>query len=289
MNNFSEKKNAYIPIIGKTNVGKSTIFNKLINKKISITSSKKNTTQKNIIGIKTKKNNQYIYIDTPGFSKNKNQKKYIFLVIKNIKIYFNIKKINIIFFIIENFISFYEIILIKELEKTKIPLLLLINKIDKIKDKKKLLPLINKIKEKNKYIHTIFPISKYEKLNIYKKIENNIKIFLKKSNHIFNNKKKTTCSKSFIILEKIREKTIRLIGDEIPYFINFKLNKININKNFYEIHIYILIKKNQYKKILIGKKGKKIKKIIFLSSKSIKNYLKTKKKIKLFIIIKKNK
>ncbi len=281
-----KKKCAYIPIIGKTNVGKSTIFNELIKKKISITSNKKNTTQKNIIGIYTKKNKQYIYIDTPGLKNKENTNLYIKKIINYTKKYFNIKIINLIILVIEKKINLNEIKLMNNLKNIKTPILLLINKIDKIKNKLLLLPYINYLKKKTKYI-SIIPISAFKKKYL-KLIKNNfIKKYLTKQKHYFKLNKKTNCENKFIISEIIREKIVRLTGDEIPYSINVKIEKYNIKKINKYIFILILIKKKQHMKIIIGKNGKKIKKIIYLSKIDILKYFKINKKINLKITFKK--
>ncbi len=279
-------KCVYIPIIGKTNTGKSTLFNKLIKKKISITSKKKNTTQKRIIGINTNKNNQYIYIDNPGFFPYQSPNKYIQNIIYFLKNFFLIKKINLFIFIIGLSINLYEIELIKIFKKKKINILLLINKIDKLKNKLILLPYIKKINNiNNKYI-SIIPICIKKKKHIKNLINKFIKNFMIISKHFYKKNIITNCNNEFIISEIIREKTIRLLGDEIPYFLNFKTKKIIHINNIYKIECIIFFKKKQYNKIIIGFNGNKIKKIIKLSIRSIKKYLNTEKNIFLNISLK---
>ncbi len=277
----NKEKCIFLPILGKTNVGKSTLFNKLIKKKISITSKKKNTTKNNIFGIDTdKKNNiQYIYIDTPGFNKIINFKKYINYYI-NIPIkYFNFNKIKIIILVIEINIDFYEIQLIKNLKKIKI--LVFINKIDKIKKKILLLPFIKKI-QKNKNIYAIFFTSKKEKLNI-NIIKKYFKKFLKKKKFIYKKHIKTDCDTKFVLKEIIREKIIRLTGDEIPYTTKIIINSIIKNNKSQNIIASIIVKKKQHIPILIGSKGKKIKKIIKLSQISSFKYFNKKTNFKIKI------
>ncbi len=281
------KKCINVLIIGRNNVGKSTLFNKLIEKKISITSKKKNTTNKNIIGINTNKKNQYIYIDTPGFNKFEEFNK-TFYNIKNIILKKNyIFNINLIILIIEKKNFFYEKLIIKKINKKNIPLLILINKIDKIKKKELILPFIKKISLNIKYIY-IIPTSIRKKKYI-KKIQKIIDKYLIKSNHYFNKKKKTIYDNKFIFSEIIREKIFRLIGDEIPYNIYVKIYKIINLKKKISIYSFLYINKKQYFPILIGKLGNKIKNIINLSKKDIKKYIKYKKKIQLFIKIKNDK
>ncbi|WMC20339.1 MAG: GTPase Era [Enterobacteriaceae bacterium PSpyr] len=273
-------KNLFVSIIGRTNVGKSTLLNKLIKKKFFITSKKKNTTIENTYSIYKKKNYKIIYIDNPGF----------ILYNKKISTYIINKKkynIDIIIYIIEGtIINNDDKKIIKILKKIKCYIILIINKIDIIKNKIYLLPYIKFLKKKINFKELI-PVS--AKFNINIDIIN--KIIIKQLN-IKKKKKKFfyyKYSKKKIILEVIREKIIRFLGQEIPYKINIKIYNIYIsNKNKYNIFILILVKNLNQKKIIIGKNGNKIK-IIGINSR-IEIEKKIKKKINLFLkVIIKNK
>ncbi len=281
-----KKKCIYISIIGRSNVGKSTLFNLLINKKISITSKRKNTTKKYILGINTINNNQYIYIDTPGFNNYKNFKK-IFNKINyflNKNIYLNIK-INLIIIIIENKYFFYEKKIIKKINIKKIPILILINKIDKIKNKNIILNFIKKLKN-NINNENIIPICIKKKKHI-KYLQNIINKYLIKSKHYFKKNIKTIHNIKFIIKEIIKEKILKFIREEIPYNILIKIKKIiNLNKKKI-IFCNIYTKNKRHINIIVGKNGKNIKNINNLSKKDIEKYYNNKKKIELFIHIKK--
>ncbi len=279
-----KKKCICISIMGRTNVGKSTLFNKLINKKISIISKRKNTTKKYILGINTIKNKQYIYIDTPGFNNYKEfkkifYKKYFFLNKNNLK-----NKINLIIMIIEKKNFFYEKEIIKKINLKNIPLLILINKIDKIKNKKLILPFIKILKNNIKY-ESIIPITIKKKKHI-KYLQNIINNFLIESKHYFKKKIKTIHNTKFIIKEIIKEKILKFIREEIPYLILIKIKKIINFKKKKIIFCNIYTKKKRHINIIIGKSGKNIKYINNLSEIDIKKYYNNKKKIKLFIHIK---
>ncbi len=271
-----------VSIIGKYNVGKSTLFNKLINKKISITSKKKNTTQKSLIGIKNKKNKQFIYIDNPGLNDN-NIIKYIKNIIKYIKYNLSGNKINLFIMIIEKKLSYYEIKIIKFIKKIKISLIVLISKIDKLKKKNLLLNTINEIKKLK--INNIIPINLKKKKYLIP-IKKMINKFLINKEHLFKKNILTNETDEYFIKEIIREKIFRLMGDEIPYKLKFKINNFYKNNNKLYIECYIIIFKKQYIKILIGKNGNKINKILFLSKISINKYFNNKYYIKLIIKIK---
>ncbi|CAL4320684.1 GTPase Era [Buchnera aphidicola] len=279
-----KKKQKYcgeILIIGNQNTGKSSLMNKLVEKKISITSKKRNTTQKKILGIQTIKNYQFIYIDTPGLTRHNNKKKFL----KNI--YFNQKinkKIKIIIFVLDKLLLEKNIQIITNFfKKKKIILLIVLNKIDKIKKKNIILPFIKKIKEKC-FFKEIIPISSKtgENINILKKI---IKKNLPKNKHEFHKNKCENSSTKFKIKEIIREKIMRYFGDELPYIINIKIYSM-IPNQYGEIIIKsnIYVKYARQKKIFIGTKGNKIKLLSLLARKDIKKILK--KNIHLYIWIK---
>ncbi len=269
-------------IIGKTNIGKSTLLNKLIKNKISITSKKKNTTTENIIGIRNKKNKQFIYIDTIGINIKTNIIKHIQKIIKYVKNNILNNKINLFIILVENLINIYEIKLIKIIKKKKIPILIIINKVNKIKNKLTILKTIEKLKKIN--INNILPINikKKKHIKLVKKYINNY--LIKNKNFIFKKYIISNKNKNYIINEIIREKIYRLIGDEIPYNLKFKTN-IEKNNNYLYIINNIFTYKKQYINILNGKNKKRIKKIFILSKLNIKKKLK-KKKFKLFIKIK---
>ncbi|MFI4819165.1 MAG: GTPase Era [Enterobacterales bacterium] len=260
----------YVSIIGRPNVGKSTLLNYLIGSKISITSKKKQTTKKFILGIYTHLLYQVIYIDNPGFVIK--QKKKFFL---NKKIYKNItNKIDTIIFVVEIIKwNTIEDTLLKIIKKKKCNIILAINKIDKISNKKLILPFIKLINSKNLF-YEIIPISAKNGINIdiLSKIVCNS---IKNRNHIFPKNYITNQSKKNLISEIIREKVIRLTGDEIPNLISVYIEKINKNENgLYIIYSILFVNNINHKKIIIGKNGNKIKKIIILAKNEIEKLLK---------------
>ncbi|AGI27062.1 GTPase Era [Candidatus Portiera aleyrodidarum] len=260
-----------VTIVGSSNVGKSTLINRILGHKISITSRHRLTTRKQIIGIKTTGNIQMIYLDTPGVLK-KDYKQYNQIWINAINI------ADCVIVVIDRmYWNIEEHILFKHLKKINISIIIVINKIDWIKNKQILLPWLKKIYKKIK-CSEIIPIS--AKLGIgIKELESIIISHLPKNSHCFPAYKKTDQNKSFLIAELIREKIIKKLHSEIPYFINVKLEKI-IN-TFKIIHIYalIIVKRNSQKHIILGI----IKKICIEARIAIENIFNKKIMLKIWV------
>ncbi|WP_343154948.1 GTPase Era [Buchnera aphidicola (Pseudoregma panicola)] len=268
-------------ILGKTNVGKSTLFNKLIGNKISIISNRKNTTKKYILGVKNDINYQSIFIDTPGFNNKKYKKNKLKIFNKNFYI-------DIIILVIDKIIWKKEDeIIFKNLNKHKRPIILVINKIDKIKNKKVLLPFFKNIYKNNKFFKLI-PISAKKEYNILE-LKNVIKKILPIRNHIFKKTFVTYNTKKFFISEIIREKFMYYLQQEIPYKLKFQTKTIKkmLNKELY-IKTLVIVKNNRHKKIVIGKNGNMIKKCNIKSRAEIEKILKKKVHLYINVLYKKN-
>ncbi|QCI20398.1 GTPase Era [Buchnera aphidicola (Brachycaudus cardui)] len=281
--NIKQKYCGWITIIGKSNVGKSTLLNKIIGKKISIVSRKKNTTQTHITGINTKKYYQCIYTDTPGFIFNKKNDKIEYK--KNI--FFNIvKNSTLIMFVIDQ-VSWTEKdnIIFNKIKKNGIPVIIIINKIDKISNKNILLPFIDFIKKKTQAIE-IIPISAKKTKNMML-LYNIVKNYLPKNPHVYPENHITTNSQFFTISEIIREQLILFLGDELPSIVKVEIEYLKeIENNQLHIRALILVIHSRQKKIIIGHNGEKIKKISIISRYKIEKELH--KKIHLLLWVKKD-
>ena len=249
----------FISIIGKPNVGKSTLLNKLIGEKISITANKPQTTRYKILGIKTVANKQAVYIDTPGICL-KNYSKLNKLMNKAAKS--SLKDVDLIMFVVESlhWNSQDEAVLheIKKIKKT-LPVFLLLTKLDLVPDHKLLLPEIKKLSEKYNFTE-IFPISVRKNINVTA-LEEKIFNTLPQAPHYFLNSI-TDRNLNFRATEIIREKLIRNLNQELPYALNVEIiNVITKPKNTYKIDAVIWVEKIGQKKIVIGENGSKLKTI----------------------------
>uniref|UniRef100_A0A451DF79 GTPase Era n=1 Tax=Buchnera aphidicola (Cinara pseudotsugae) TaxID=2518978 RepID=A0A451DF79_9GAMM len=243
-------------IVGRTNVGKSTLLNQFITSNISITSRKPNTTQLHITGIYTSNVIQFELIDSPGIQiGNKN-----YLDKKKLRDTYNlIQETNVIIFMITGFVwTTQEQKLLEYIKKNNDKYIIVINKIDKIKNKKSLLPFIFKISQLIEN-HEIFLISAKKKMYLEKLITC-INKKLPISQHKYLNDVKTTCTKKFLTAEIIRETLINLLNQELVYAFTVSIYHLyqDANKR-YIIECIIFIKNIHHKKIIIGSRGKKIK------------------------------
>ena len=254
---MSDFKCGYVSIIGQPNVGKSTLLNKILDKKISITSRKSQTTRNNIIGVKTLKNAQLIFLDTPGIhsQSKKTLNKYLN---KSAKSVFEDSDI-LLFLIQRNKLTAQDKSIINEFKNSNVKTICAINKIDQIADKNSLLPLINELAMEHSFTD-IVPISALKGNgvdNLVKVLESHLPFnpYFYPSDHNFNQ------HSNFFISELIREKITRIMGDEIPYEVYVEVEKNEVIDNRLEIDIVIYVAKSSQKSIVIGKDGEQLKKI----------------------------
>ena len=275
----------YVSIIGKPNVGKSTIINSILNKKLSITSRKSQTTRNNIIGFKTQGNKQMILIDTPGMH-IKSQKTMNKILNKSAQSI--IEDSDIILFVIQRLsLDKEDELIIEKITETDQKVICVINKIDQIENKNKLLPFIEKLSS-FKVFHEILPISAKTKDGI-NQLESIIMSNLPENMHIYSQDDFIIQDDSeFMISELIREKIIRKLGDELPHDIFVEINIFDKKDNVTEIHATIFVNRNSQKQIVIGAKGEVLKHIGTEARIEIEKYLDSKVFLKTWVKVKKN-
>lgn len=248
----------FIAIVGRPNVGKSTLLNKILGQKISITSRKAQTTRHRIVGIKTEGAYQAIYVDTPGLHI---EEKRAINRLMNRAASSAIGDVDLIIFVVDgtHWNADDEMVLNK-LRNAKAPVVLAINKVDNIKNKDELLPFITDISGKFNFAH-IVPISAQHGNNVHE-LEKIVRQSLREGAHHFPEDYVTDRSQRFMASEIIREKLMRFTGEELPYSVTVEIEQFKVNeRGTYEINGLILVEREGQKKMVIGAGGQKIKTI----------------------------
>ena len=247
----------YVAILGRPNVGKSTLLNRLIGQKLSITSRKPQTTRHQILGIKTLEQTQIIYVDTPGINKSGERAlhRYLNKAAKSI-----VRDVHLILFVIEalNWTDEDDVVL-DALKQADCPIILAVNKVDRIKDKDKLLPFLQEVATKADFADVI-PVSATKAVQL-KELEKEIILHLPVSEHYYPEDQITTRSSRFVASEIIREKIIRLLGDELPYVTSVEIEKFDDQPKLLKLHALIWVERENQKPIVIGKNGASLKRI----------------------------
>ena len=248
----------FIAIVGRPNVGKSTLLNKILGQKISITSRKAQTTRHRIVGIHTEGAYQAIYVDTPGLHI---EEKRAINRLMNRAASSAIGDVDLIIFVVEGtkWTEDDEMVLNK-LRAAKAPVVLAINKIDNVKEKDELLPHITELSQKFDFVE-ILPISAQRGKNVHI-LQKIVRDSLREGVHHFPEEYITDRSQRFMASEIIREKLMRFTGEELPYSVTVEIEQFKVNeRGVYEINGLILVEREGQKKMVIGAKGQKIKTI----------------------------
>ncbi|SCB98415.1 GTP-binding protein Era [Gilliamella bombicola] len=274
----------FVAIVGRPNVGKSTLLNQLLGQKVSITSRKAQTTRHRIVGIDTQDNDQIIYIDTPGLHI---EEKRAINRLMNRAASSSIGDVELVIFVVEgtHWTDDDEMVANK-LKDCKSPVLLVINKIDNVTDKTQLLPHIQTISQKVNFLDVV-PISaeKGEGIDIIKDI---VKKHLPEGEHHFPEDYITDRSQRFMASEIIREKLMRFLGDELPYSVTVEIEQFKVDERngMYRINGLILVERDGQKKMVIGNKGEKIKKIGIEARKDMQSFFDNKVHLELWVKVK---
>lgn len=249
-------KSGFVTLVGRPNVGKSTLLNSIIGKKVAITSNKPQTTRNNIKGIYNDSESQIVFVDTPGIHKP-NHKLGEFL---NKQAYYSINDVDVILFLVDasESLGTGDKFVIEKFKDLKKPVILIINKIDKLTKEE----VVNKILEyKDLYdFSEIIPLSALKKSNI-KELIPSIKKYLKDDICYYDTNDYTNQSVEFLIAERIREKVFNLTEEEVPHSITVVIESIEISKESYKINAAIIVDRLSIKKIIVGHQGSKIKEI----------------------------
>lgn len=247
----------YVAIVGRPNVGKSTLLNHILGQKLAITSRKPQTTRHNMLGIKTEGDIQAIYVDTPGMHKSNE---------KALNRYMNktasaaLKDVDVVIFVVDRTRWTEEDQLVLDrVQYVQGPLILAINKTDRIEDKADLMPHLEWL-QKQLPNAEIVPISAQQGHNL-DALEGLIAQHLPENDHFFPEDQITDRSSRFLAAELIREKIMRQLGAELPYQITVEIEEFKQQGKTLHIHGLILVERDGQKKIIIGDKGERIKRI----------------------------
>jgi len=272
----------YVALVGRPNVGKSTLLNHLLGQKISITSRKPQTTRHRVLGIKTEGATQIVYVDTPGLHK---------IEPKAINRYMNqtasqaMLDVDVVIFVIERLRWTEEDDwVLEKVKHVQCPVILALNKIDLIDDKKQLLPALQKLSEKFSFAE-IFPLSALRGHNL-DALETAIKRRLPENPHFFPEDQVTDRSERFLAAELVREKVMRQLGEELPYEITVEIESFKREGKLLTIDALILVERDGQKKIVIGNGGERIRQIGEEARKDMQKLFDSKIMLKLWVKVK---
>ena len=238
-------------------MGKSTLLNHLLGQKLSITSRKPQTTRQHLLGIKTTKTEQIIYVDTPGIHENARRAINRYM---NRTAFSALDSVNVIIFLVEalQWTSEDELVL-KRIKDSGIPAILAINKVDKLEDKNALLPFIQELSGKMDFIE-IIPISATKGINL-PQLETCVREHLDVAEAFYPEDQITDRSQRYLAAELVREKLMRMLGQELPYDLTVEIEKFKEEKARLHIHALIWVERNNQKAIVIGDKGSRLKNV----------------------------
>lgn len=277
------KKAGFASIIGRPNVGKSTLMNKIIGQKIAITSNKPQTTRNRIQTVYTGEEGQIVFLDTPGIHKAKNKLgDYMVGVARR-----SIDDVDVVLFLVEptTYIGAGEKSIIEDLKKTDIPVLLVINKVDTIK-KEEILEVIDTYRKELDFVE-IIPVSALKGNNVETLLSCIFK-FLPYGPAFYDEDTITDQPEKQIVAELIREKALRSLSDEIPHGVAVAIDSMKFEKKLCRIDATIICERDSHKGIIIGKGGTMLKKIGSLARPEIEEMLGTKVFLQLWVKVKKD-
>lgn len=277
-------KSGFVAVIGRPNVGKSTLINSLIGQKIAIMSDKPQTTRNKILCVLTQEDAQILFIDTPGIHKPKHKLgEYMVHVAEN-----TLKEVDVIMFVVDatEDLGAGELYILERLQATNKPVILVVNKVDQV-SKQKILPIISRYTDRYDFIGAV-PISAKEKVNLDVLVDE-IKKHLVEGPQYYPEDMVTDQPERMVVAELIREKVLHLTREEIPHAIAVEIEEMTTrhNEDVY-IRATIYVERDSQKGIVIGAKGALLKEIGALARTDIENLLGSKVFLDLWVKVKKD-
>ncbi|MCL5043284.1 MAG: GTPase Era [Gammaproteobacteria bacterium] len=247
----------YVAIVGRPNVGKSTLLNHILGQKLAITSRKPQTTRHTLLGIKTEGAVQAIYVDTPGLHKDNEKALNRFM---NKSASQALRDVDVVLFVVDRLRwTDEDEMVLERVRHVQCPVLLVVNKVDRLEDKKQLLPHLEWLTTQLPEAEVV-PVSALQGRNI-EHLEALIAERLPQSEHFYPDDQLTDRSSRFLAAELIREKVMRQLGAEIPYQVTVEIEQFKQEGKILHIHALILVEREGQKKIIIGDGGERMKKI----------------------------
>lgn len=256
MNSTLNFRTGFVAIVGRPNVGKSTLMNRLIGQKISIVSRKAQTTRHRISGVLTNASHQYIFVDTPGFQ---TQHKTALNRAMNRSIVQTLADVDIVLLIVEAGRFGADDQAVADMVPAGVPIAVVINKVDKLNDKTRLLPFIQQLQDTKRFAEFI-PVSAERGTGLDRLLET-VGNYLPEGDPVFGEDDITDRSERFLASEFLREKVFRQLGEELPYSIAVEIEKFETEGQLRRIHAAIIVDKENHKGIVIGEKGGRLKRI----------------------------
>ncbi|WP_425666076.1 GTPase Era [Vibrio tubiashii] len=249
----------FVAIVGRPNVGKSTLLNRILGQKISITSRKPQTTRHRIMGVDTEGDYQAIFVDTPGLHI---EEKRAINRLMNRAANSSLSDVNLVFFLVDgtHWTADDEMVLTK-LQKSNFPVVLCVNKVDVVQDRNEVMMHMQEVSRKMDFVDVVPISAKHGKnINVLRK---HVRDHLPKATHHFPEEYVTDRSQRFMASEIVREKLMRFTGEELPYSVTVEIERFDYNPETDGFHInaLILVERLGQKKMVIGKGGEKIKTI----------------------------
>ena len=271
-------KSGFIGLVGRPNVGKSTLLNSIIGRKVAITSNKPQTTRNNIQGIYTDGDYQMVFVDTPGIHKPKHKLGKVL----NKQAFFSINDVDIILFLVDitEKLGPGDKFIIEMFKNINKPVILILNKIDKL-PKEEILIKIDEYKDLYNF-DEIVPVSALKRENVSHLIDV-LKKYLPDTIRYFDDNTVTNVDVTFMISEYIREKVLELTNEEVPHSTTCIVENIEEDNNTIIINASIIVDRDNLKKIIIGKNGSMIKEIGIRARKDIEELLNKKVYLDLFV------
>lgn len=252
-------RSGYVAIIGRPNVGKSTLINRILGQKLCITSRRPQTTRHRILGIKTEEHSQLIYVDTPGIHEDNGKRamnRYM-----NRAAASSIDDVDVVLFVVEGLKWTDEDTgVLKRLKRdASVPVILVLNKIDNLADKAELFPRVEELSKEFNFAEVV-PISARKGVNV-DHLEQEIIKLMPEGEMIFPEDQFTDRSSRFLAAELVREKLFRHLGQELPYSITVEIEQFKEDNGMYRINAAIYVERSGQKNIVIGKKGELLKSV----------------------------